>query len=238
MFDFEGPVRQGHRKISPDETVKVPTYLSVRRNKRGAVSITKILLDKIVAGAGLAALAPVMLATAIAIKLTTGGPVFFRHKRVGLDGRQFGCLKFCTMVPDAESLLRFILKTDPVARAEWDTHYKFENDSRVTRIGRFLRRTSLDELPQLINVLRGDMTLVGPRPVTEAELDLYGPHAALYKSVRPGLTGLWQVSGRSDTDYPERVALDMRYIRSASLMADIRIIFQTVGIVLTRRGAV
>ncbi|WP_428515449.1 sugar transferase [Roseovarius sp.] len=196
------------------------------------------MLDKVIAGSALLALFPVMLAAAIAIRLTTGGPVFFQHRRVGLGGEQFGCLKFCTMVPDAEHLLQFILKTDPVARAEWTANYKFENDSRVTWVGRILRRTSIDELPQLINVLRGDMTLVGPRPVTQAELEFYGLHAAYYKSVRPGLTGLWQVSGRSDTNYPERVALDVRYIRSASLSSDLKILLQTIGIVLARRGAV
>lgn len=239
MFDFKATDLQDRMSAPDMHQVSVPAYLKGGTRRIASASFAKIVLDKIIAGFALIVLFPVMLAVGVAIHVTAGGPVVFRHMRVGLNGRVFGCLKFRTMVPEAEGLLQDILETDPVARAEWQARYKFEHDCRVTRLGRFLRKTSLDELPQLFNVLRGDMSLVGPRPITEAELDVvYGPHAAIYKSVRPGVTGLWQVCGRSDTNYDERISLDLRYIRSASLIWDIRIIFQTIGIVLAGRGAV
>ncbi len=167
-----------------------------------------------------------------------GGPVFYVHRRVGRGGASFGCIKFRPMVPDAERRLADLLARDPAAREEWEATRKLKADPRVTRRGRLLRTTSLDELPQLINVLKGEMSLVGPRPVVKAELEkLYGPAAPLYLSVRPGLTGLWQVSGRNDADYSGRVALDAAYVRHPSIFTDIVILFRTVGAVLRRRGA-
>ena len=204
----------------------------------GAGALTKAVFDRTVAFVALVLLAPLMLGIAAAIRLSTGDKVLFAHRRVGAGGRSFDCLKFRSMVPDAQERLKQILATDPIAREEWEEDFKFERDSRVTRVGRVLRKTSLDELPQLLNVLRGDMSLVGPRPVTEAETKRYGHHYEAYKLVRPGLTGLWQVSGRSDTTYEERIALDVRYIRTASFATDIGILFKTVWCVLARRGAV
>lgn len=183
-------------------------------------------------------LLPVLLFLIIALRCS-GSPVFYSHQRIGRHGKPFGCLKFRSMRPDGDKMLEALLQSDPVARQEWLATRKLRNDPRITRLGRFLRTTSLDELPQLFNVLRGDMSLVGPRPVVAAELtQYYGPDgAAAYEAVRPGITGLWQVSGRSDTGYAERVALDMTYVRDRSLLLDLKILWRTVGAVLCRDGA-
>jgi lipopolysaccharide/colanic/teichoic acid biosynthesis glycosyltransferase len=180
---------------------------------------------------------PIFLLLLVAARLE-GGPAVYVHRRIGRGHVPFGCLKFRTMVVGADRVLADLLARDPEARAEWEATWKLKSDPRVTRLGSVLRATSLDELPQLLNVLRGDMSLVGPRPVVQAELDtLYGPAAVLYLSVRPGLTGPWQVSGRSDADYQGRVALDSAYVRHPSLRTDLRILLRTVGAVLRRRGA-
>jgi Undecaprenyl-phosphate galactose phosphotransferase WbaP len=166
-----------------------------------------------------------------------GGPALFAHTRIGLDGKPFGCLKFRSMSINAESLLEDYLRDNEEARLEWETSRKLKNDPRVTPLGRFIRKTALDELPQLINVLRGDMALVGPRPVTQSELDYYGSTVTLYSSVRPGITGLWQVSGRSDLSYDQRVRLDTWYVRNWTPWHDIAILLKTIPAVLSRRGA-
>ncbi|MCC7281405.1 MAG: sugar transferase [Acetobacteraceae bacterium] len=167
-----------------------------------------------------------------------GGPILFAHTRVGRGGRTFGCLKFRSMVVDADRRLADLLERDADAAAEWATSHKLKNDPRVTRIGSFLRATSLDELPQLVNVLRGEMSLVGPRPVTAAELAAnYGAAAEHYQQVRPGITGPWQVSGRSETSYDRRVALDVAYATQPSLLTDLRLLLATPAAVLLRRGA-
>jgi lipopolysaccharide/colanic/teichoic acid biosynthesis glycosyltransferase len=199
----------------------------------------KRVLDVTAAGALLVLILPVMLGIAVALRLS-GGPAMFGQMRVGQGGTPFRCLKFRSMVPDAEARLAEHLRDNPAAAAEWAERRKLRNDPRVTRFGAFLRATSLDELPQLLNVLRGEMSLVGPRPVVAAELEAhYGPAGtAAYIACRPGVTGLWQVSGRSDTSYAKRVALDMRYVRHWSLALDLRILLATVPAVLRRRGAV
>jgi len=166
-----------------------------------------------------------------------GAPVLFGHYRVGRDGRLFRCLKFRTMYRESESMLAELLARDPAARAQWERDQKLDDDPRVTPVGRFLRRTSLDELPQLINVLRGEMSLVGPRPITVGELTRYGRVRWHYLSVTPGITGLWQVSGRNDTSYAQRVALDERYVERRSLGVDLWILLRTVKVVLSREGA-
>lgn len=197
----------------------------------------KRAMDMVIAGAMLAVLSPLFLLLALIVR-ADGGPAFFAHRRVGRDGEMFGCLKFRSMVLDSQERLDALLASDPAARAEWDATRKLKNDPRVTKIGRFLRATSLDELPQLLNVLRGEMSLVGPRPVIQSELDrFYGAAAMHYMSVRPGITGLWQVSGRSDTSYAQRVALDMAYVSRVSVWQDIRILLRTPLAVLSRRGA-
>ncbi len=185
----------------------------------------------------LAFFAPLMAVTAIAIKLDDGGPILFAHRRIGRGGRSFGCLKFRSMAVDAEAQLQAHLARDPQARAEWERDHKLTNDPRITAVGQFLRRSSMDELPQLFNVLRGEMSLVGPRPIVQAEAARYGRYFADYCRVRPGITGLWQVSGRSDLRYRRRVALDVAYARSRCLGLDLRILLATAPVVLGRRGA-
>lgn len=166
-----------------------------------------------------------------------GGPAFYGHLRVGRDRAAFHCLKLRTMVADADARLADHLRDDAEARREWAATRKLRHDPRVTRIGRFLRRTSLDELPQLINVLRGEMSLVGPRPVTDDELVRYGVNRTAYLSVRPGLTGLWQVSGRGATSYERRVHLDAEYVARIGMFTDLGILVRTVGVVLAGAGA-
>lgn len=180
---------------------------------------------------------PLMLVIALLVARRDGMPIFFGHYRVGLNGKLFRCLKFRTMYRDSAQMLADLLRDDPIARAEWAQHNKLSRDPRITPVGDFLRRTSLDELPQLINVLRGEMTLVGPRPITVEELCRYGRVRWNYLSVLPGMTGLWQVSGRSDTTYEERVALDLRYVEKRSVWLDAMILLKTVKVVLARDGS-
>ena len=181
-------------------------------------------------------LAPLM-ATLALVLAQDRGPIFFAHTRVGRNGQLFKCLKFRTMVPNAAEVLQKLLSESPQARAEWAKSYKLKNDPRVTKLGKFLRKSGLDELPQLINVLRGDMSLVGPRPVVQEELERYQTAKLYYLQVRPGLTGLWQISGRSDVDYEQRVSLDTWYVRNWTLWYDIVIIFKTVITIPVRAGA-
>lgn len=166
-----------------------------------------------------------------------GGSVFYSHMRVGHHGRHFRCLKFRTMVPDAAAVLETVLANDPAARAEWEATRKLRNDVRITRWGHFLRRYSLDELPQLLNVLRGEMSLVGPRPLTDAEMQDYGDGAVFYLEVKPGITGLWQVSGRNDLDVMQRNDLNSWYVKNWSFWLDVTILLRTIPTVLGRKGA-
>ncbi len=196
----------------------------------------KLAMDKTGAVAALVLFSPLFLFLVLKIR-QDGGPAFYAQKRIGKDGREFLCWKFRTMVTDADTVLERLLNADPQARAEWERDRKLRNDPRITRIGHFLRRNSLDELPQFYNVLRGDMSLVGPRPVVEEETHLYGRRLRHYLSVRPGITGLWQVSGRNNLSYSRRVALDSFYVENWSLAGDIAILFRTVFVVLGQRGA-
>jgi len=180
---------------------------------------------------------PLGFLIAAVIKLVSSGPVFFRQERVGYFGRRFGCLKFRTMVMDGdEVLLRHFARSTDASR-EWQETRKLKKDPRVTAVGGLLRTLSLDELPQLINILRGEMSIVGPRPIVSDEIKMYGQHAELYFRARPGLTGLWQVSGRNDRSYNERVALDCTYVRSWSLRTDFLILARTIPAVLSSRGS-
>ena len=158
--------------------------------------------------------------------------------RIGASGQVFECLKFRSMIANADAVLADLLARSPEAKAEWDATQKLRKDPRITPVGRLLRKTSLDELPQLINVVLGDMSLVGPRPIVASEVRFYGDKIAYYQAVRPGVTGLWQVSGRSDTTYDRRVQLDVWYVRNRSLWLDIAILFRTLPAVLSRRGAI
>jgi lipopolysaccharide/colanic/teichoic acid biosynthesis glycosyltransferase len=176
-------------------------------------------------------------AIAVAIVVESRGPVLFAHIRIGRSNRRLRLWKFRTMVQDADAVLDEYLKAHPDLLAEWRETHKLKNDPRVTRVGRWLRRSSLDELPQLINVLRGEMSMVGPRPIVAEEVAKYGPVFALYSRVRPGLTGLWQVSGRTDTSYRARTALDLEYLRERTLGLDLLVLLKTIRVVLLGHGA-
>lgn len=213
--------------------------------KRAATQTRKVSFDEplteamnvLIALLALIFLAPVMIAVAIAVFTHDGGPILFAHRRIGRNGRHFHCLKFRTMAVDAERRLAELLAADPEARAEWEEDHKLRKDPRVTRLGAFLRKSSLDELPQLFNVLHGEMSIVGPRPIVDAEIPKYGRRFRQYCAVKPGITGLWQVSGRNDTTYRTRVALDCLYARQRNLMLDSYIILMTAPAVLARKGS-
>lgn len=195
------------------------------------------VLNQVAAALLLLLFAPLMAGIAWCIRREDGMPVLFAHYRVGRGGRLFRCLKFRTMRRRAEALLAELLARDPQARAEWERDRKLHHDPRITPVGRLLRRTSLDELPQLFNVLRGEMHLVGPRPVVPQEVARYGAHKCHYLSVKPGMTGLWQVSGRNNTSYAQRVQLDARYVETRSPWTDLAILARTAKVLVTREGA-
>jgi lipopolysaccharide/colanic/teichoic acid biosynthesis glycosyltransferase len=195
------------------------------------------LFDVIFATAVLIAVSPALLLLIIALQIDSPGPIFFVQQRVGRDGALFPCIKLRTMVVDARERLRDLLESSPVARAQWEAEHKLKNDPRVTKLGRFARLFSLDELPQLVNILAGHMSVVGPRPIVDEEVWRYGSYFADYCSVRPGLTGLWQVSGRNNTTYEKRVLLDSQYARQKSLRFDVGILLRTFAVVIFARGA-
>lgn len=197
----------------------------------------KRALDLLIAAPLAVFLSPLLLVLALAIRCSDRGPALFVQTRYGLGGRTFSCFKFRTMVADAGERLEALLAADPAAREEWARDRKLRNDPRITRFGRFLRKSSLDELPQLINILRGEMSIVGPRPIVREEIERYGRSFGHYCAVRPGVTGLWQISGRNDTTYEERVALDVEYVERWSIWLDLRIIALTLPAVLFSRGA-
>ena len=197
----------------------------------------KRLLDLILITVFSPIIIPVLLILALLTKLTSKGPIFYGHPRIGKNGKSFKCWKFRSMCINSQEILKEILETNPQMRAEWEKDHKFVNDPRVTKFGKFLRKTSLDELPQLINIFLGQMSFIGPRPVTEEELYKYGEYKDYVLSVTPGLSGMWQVSGRSDTGYEERVFFDTYYIQNWSVWLDIWILIKTIWVVLNRKGA-
>lgn len=214
------------------------TVVSINRVRLTGINVIfKAILDYAGAAFGLLLLSPLFLTIIIIMKLTDPGPIVYRRRVVGVGGKVFDAYKFRTMVVNADQVLRELLERDPEAREEYALHYKLKNDPRITKIGQFLRKTSVDELPQLLNVLRGEMSLVGPRMITLEEVERYGQWGLNLHTVKPGITGLWQVSGRSDITYEERVRLDMHYIRNYSIWIDLQILFQTVPSVLMSRGA-
>lgn len=186
---------------------------------------------------GLILLSPLLIMLAALVKASDGGSIVYGHRRIGRDGTVFRCLKFRTMVVNGDQALADHLARNPHLRAEWEATRKLQDDPRVTRVGAVLRKLSLDELPQLFNILRGDMSIVGPRPVVKDELELYGSAADYYLQTRPGLTGLWQVSGRNDVSYNARVAFDRHYVENWSFAFDLKIIAKTVPAVLSSRGS-
>ncbi len=195
------------------------------------------LADILISLFALLFLLPGLLAVALLVKLQDGGPVLYGQTRIGKDMRPFKCLKFRSMRTNSAELLAELLQRDPVARAEWDADHKLRHDPRITMFGNFMRKTSLDELPQLFNVLVGDMSLVGPRPIVEAEVVKYGRSMRHYCRQLPGITGLWQVSGRNDVSYTRRVALDRLFTQRLSIKLYAAILFLTVPAVLLRRGS-
>jgi len=211
--------------------------VSVGSAKYAPGGILKRAVDIALAAIGIAVLWPLMLMVALAIRYTDPGPAIFGHERIGLNGRRFKCLKFRSMIINSEAALRELLERDQAAAAEWAASQKLKNDPRITRLGRLLRETSLDELPQLWNVLRGDMSIVGPRPIVSAEVRRYGNHFTDYAATKPGITGLWQVTGRSDCTYEERVSLDVDYVQNWSILRDFWIIARTVIVVFGRKGS-
>lgn len=199
--------------------------------------LEKWLLDKLLAFLAFILLLPFFIVIPVLVKLTSPGPVFYRQRRLGRHGREIRVWKFRSMYADADERLASILASDPAKQAEWESHFKLVDDPRVTWLGRILRKTSIDEFPQLFNVFAGDMALVGPRPIVEAEKEYYGESYSLFASVKPGITGLWQASGRSETDYTRRVALDVEYVLNWSMWMDLWILVRTVYAVLSLRGA-
>lgn len=213
--------------------VAVQAALATARHDSPTGGYLKFAMDLAIAGTALVLLAPLMVAVAVAIRFTGhGGPALYAHPRIGQGGRKFNCLKFRTMEVDGDRILERHLALNPAARQEWEATRKLTNDPRVTPLGHILRKTSIDELPQLLNVLRGEMSCVGPRPIVTAELPRYGIHARHYFKSRPGLTGLWQTRGRSSTDYRTRVVMDTHYVRKWSLMRDVAILAATIPAVL------
>ncbi|MBN1617303.1 MAG: undecaprenyl-phosphate galactose phosphotransferase WbaP [Spirochaetales bacterium] len=204
---------------------------------KGYNMAVKRLMDLLLLFTGTLLLLPFLFLVALLIKISSRGPILYGHTRIGRNGKEIKVWKFRSMVPDAAERLSKLLQENPDLREEWDRSHKLSRDPRVTGIGRFLRKTSLDELPQLINVLKGEMSFIGPRPVTHEEIEKYGEKFNYIFSVSPGLSGMWQVSGRSDTDYAERVAFDSYYIQNWSLWLDIWLIFRTIGVVLSGKGA-
>ncbi len=212
--------------------LKVRNNLAHRSNR-----VIKRIFDLVVSLSGMVVVVPLGLLLGIFIYLDSPGPVIFAHRRIGQGGREFPCYKFRSMVPDAPAVLERYLAANPAAREEWERDFKLREDPRVTRVGAFLRRTSLDELPQLWNVIRGEMSLVGPRPIVREEIAKYGDYIQDFYLVPPGITGMWQVNGRSDTTYEERVAMDSWYVRNWSVWIDMVYLLKTVKVVFTGRGA-
>lgn len=182
-------------------------------------------------------ISPILLIIAIWVYHDSPGPVIFKHRRVGKDGKEFNCYKFRSMCVNSKEVLEHLLATDPAAKAEWDKEFKLKDDPRITKSGAFLRKTSLDELPQLWNVLKGEMSLVGPRPIVRSEMARYGKYIKEYMMVRPGITGIWQTSGRNDIDYPERVQMDNWYVHNWSVWLDLVLLWRTIGVVAACNGA-
>ena len=221
------PTSAADSLVALDNTFAIATPAATRL-KRGVDLFPAVMLAPLVA--------MTILPICLLVMLQGGNPVY-RHLRIGQGGRAFYCYKIRTMALDADAQLKALLDSNYLAREEWAEQFKLRNDPRVTRLGYFLRRTSLDELPQLWNVIRGEMSFIGPRPIIADELQMYGEDVSTYLACRPGISGLWQVSGRNDISYEKRVALDARYAREWSLLLDARILLLTLRVVLKARGS-
>lgn len=206
----------------------------VSKSKIKAYDILKRFIDIIIGTIGLIVCIPIFIIIGIAIKIDSKGPVFFKHKRIGKHGKKLEIYKFRTMIENAEEAMKNFTEEQ---KKEFAENFKLENDPRVTRVGKILRKTSLDELPHIINILKGEMSIIGPRPVVRSELEKYGSNQDKFLSVAPGLTGYWAANGRSDVSYEERMALELYYVNNRSLILDMKIFFKTIGSVLKGRGA-
>ena len=218
-----------------DEKIMV---LHVKNNLAKASNrLIKRAFDIVMTIVGGILISPILIGVALWVYRDSPGPIIYKHRRIGKDGKEFDCYKFRSMCVDSAERLQKLLETDPEAKKEWETSFKLKNDPRITRSGHFLRKTSLDELPQLLNVLKGEMSLVGPRPIVKKEIHFYGDYIKDYYMVRPGITGMWQTSGRSDIDYPERVHMDSWYVHNWCVWIDIVMLWRTVAVVLAHKGA-
>jgi len=222
---------------SASRSASSPFFSSIAAGAPPVGGISKRSFDILVALAALVLLSPIFVLIMALVKYSDGGRVFYGHRRIGYNGSTFRCLKFRTMAENGDVLLQHYLDENPQAQEEWRETRKLQDDPRVTVVGSVLRKLSLDELPQLINILRGEMSIVGPRPVVEDELELYEASAVYYLRSRPGLTGLWQVSGRNDVSYAARVAFDTHYVRNWSLTSDLVIVARTIPAVCLSRGS-
>ena len=209
--------------IKTKESTEKKIYIKVKR-----------ILDCILATIALIILSPIYLIIAIAVKIDSKGPVFFGHTRIGKNGKIIKIYKYRTMVTNAEELIK---QFTPEQMKEYKENFKLENDPRITKVGKFLRKTSLDELPQLLNIIQGDLALIGPRPVVKKELEKYGENAGKFLSVTPGLTGNWAASGRSNTTYEERMKMELWYVDNISFITDVKIFFKTIIAVIKKEGA-
>jgi lipopolysaccharide/colanic/teichoic acid biosynthesis glycosyltransferase len=234
--EFGGPRGVPQRLPGPSRRRVAGGGIPARRARDFDVSLRRCF-DVVLALTAIVVFLPLLFLIGVAIKIQDGGPILFSQERIGKGGLRFRCYKFRSMRPDAEAYLARLLASQPCLREEWEASRKLKVDPRITLIGDFLRRSSLDELPQLFNILKGDMSLVGPRPIVAAEAENYGRWFRFYLAVRPGLTGLWQVSGRNDVSYRRRVAMDRLYVQTRSVKRYIWIVLATVPAVLYRRGS-
>jgi exopolysaccharide production protein ExoY len=230
--NFDRAAAANRRPANPPRDSQSPNSF-----RRFISSWAKLSLDFTLAAAGLILLLPMIAMIVVILLIVQGRPIFIAHRRIGKNGVSFPCLKFRSMVNNASDVLSQHLASNPHLRSEWNATRKLQDDPRVTPFGRFLRKSSIDEIPQLVNILFGQMSLVGPRPIVAGEVELYGPYFGHYTLVRPGLTGLWQVSGRNDISYSARVDLDVKYVSERSTWGDIVILFKTIPAVLQTRGS-
>lgn len=216
--------------------LKIPTKSYRKRLERPETyKFAKRFFDIVLASIGMIVLSPIFLIISLAIKLESKGPIFFKHTRIGKDGKIIKIYKFRSMVNNAEDMIK---EFTPEQMKEYRENYKLTNDPRITKVGKFLRKTSLDELPQLINIIKGDLSIIGPRPVVAEELKKYGPNTEKFLSVTPGLTGYWAANGRSCTSYEQRMQMELFYIDNLSLKMDIKVFFKTIEAVIKREGAI
>lgn len=226
-------INVANENVAQDINVSTKKYKEVL-GRRTPYKIVKRISDAILATIGLILLSPIFIIIGLAIKIESKGPVFFKHTRIGKNGKIIKIYKFRSMVENAEDLIK---KFTPEQMKEYKENYKLTNDPRITKIGNLLRKTSLDELPQLINIIKGELSIIGPRPVVSEELEKYGVNAEKFLSVTPGLTGYWAANGRSCTNYEDRMKMELFYVDNISLKLDIKIFFKTILSVIKREGA-